>query len=121
MKAASIFDFGLPKVARYEEIPHPEAASVQSLVRVKAAGVGHETFGGVTHSPAESWCGLPRETCAGMHVPPPFSAKQKQTIGARNAKIAHYIIRVCFDETERGTKRGTWFAAAFWARMLTHF
>ena len=101
MKAASILEFGPPEVARYEEIPRPEPASVQSLIRVKAAGVCHEALGGVTHSPAESRRGLPRETCAGLHVPPPFTAKKKQPVGARKAKIAHHTIRASFDGTER--------------------
>ena len=39
MKAAIIHEFGEPSVLRYEEVPTPEPASDQILIRVHAAGI----------------------------------------------------------------------------------
>src|SRR5512146_3054683 len=41
MKAARVLQFGPPSVITNDELPRPEPASGQLLVRVKAAGVGH--------------------------------------------------------------------------------
>ena len=41
MKAARVLQFGPPSVITNDELPKPEPASGQLLVRVKAAGVGH--------------------------------------------------------------------------------
>jgi NADPH:quinone reductase-like Zn-dependent oxidoreductase len=41
MKAARVLQFGPPSVITSDELPKPEPASGQLLVRVKAAGVGH--------------------------------------------------------------------------------
>jgi NADPH:quinone reductase-like Zn-dependent oxidoreductase len=41
MKAARVLQFGSPSVITNDELPKPEPASGQLLVRVKAAGVGH--------------------------------------------------------------------------------
>jgi len=41
MKAARILRFGPPNVITNDDLPRPEAAAGQLLVRVKAAGVGH--------------------------------------------------------------------------------
>ena len=39
MKAARIHEFGEPSVLRYEEVPTPEPARDQILIRVHAAGI----------------------------------------------------------------------------------
>jgi NADPH:quinone reductase-like Zn-dependent oxidoreductase len=41
MKAARILRFGPPSVITNDELPRPEPAAGQLLVRVKAAGVGN--------------------------------------------------------------------------------
>lgn len=41
MKAARILDFGPPSMIRIDDLPQPEPAAGQLLVRVKAAGVGN--------------------------------------------------------------------------------
>lgn len=41
MKAARVLQFGPPNVITNEDLPQPEPAAGQLLVRVKAAGVGH--------------------------------------------------------------------------------
>ncbi len=41
MRAARVLQFGPPSVITNDELPRPEPASGQLLVRVKAAGVGH--------------------------------------------------------------------------------
>ena len=41
MKAARILQFGPPSVITNGDLPQPEAAAEQLLVRVKAAGVGN--------------------------------------------------------------------------------
>ena len=41
MKAARILQFGLPEVIKNDNLPRPEPAPGELLVRVKAAGVGH--------------------------------------------------------------------------------
>jgi len=41
MKAARILQFGPPNVIRTDDLPRPEPAAGQLLVRVKAAGVGN--------------------------------------------------------------------------------
>ena len=41
MKAARILKFGPPSVITNDELPRPEPAAGQLLVRVKAAGVGN--------------------------------------------------------------------------------
>ena len=41
MKAARVLQFGPPSIITNDELPKPEPASGQLLVRVKAAGVGH--------------------------------------------------------------------------------
>src|SRR5262245_35977861 len=41
MKAARVLRFGPPNVITHEDMPQPQPAAGQLLVRVKAAGVGH--------------------------------------------------------------------------------
>ena len=41
MKAARVLQFGPPNVILVDDVPRPQPASGQLLVRVKAAGVGH--------------------------------------------------------------------------------
>jgi NADPH:quinone reductase-like Zn-dependent oxidoreductase len=41
MKAARVLQFGPPSVITIDDLPRPEPAAGQLLVRVKAAGVGH--------------------------------------------------------------------------------
>jgi NADPH:quinone reductase-like Zn-dependent oxidoreductase len=41
MKAARVLRFGLPNVITNDDLPRPDPAAGQLLVRVKAAGVGH--------------------------------------------------------------------------------
>lgn len=41
MKAAQILEFGPPTVIRIDDLPRPQPASGQLLIRVKAAGVGN--------------------------------------------------------------------------------
>ena len=41
MKAARVVRFGPPSVITYDDLPRPEPATGQLLVRVKAAGVGN--------------------------------------------------------------------------------
>ncbi len=41
MKASRVLRFGLPNVITNDDLPRPEPAAGQLLVRVKAAGVGH--------------------------------------------------------------------------------
>src|SRR5262249_30124488 len=41
MKAARVLRFGPPSVITNDDLPQPEPAAGQLLVRVKAAGVGH--------------------------------------------------------------------------------
>ena len=41
MKAARILKFGSPSVITTDDVPKPQPASGQLLVRVKAAGVGN--------------------------------------------------------------------------------
>ncbi len=54
MKAARVLRFGPPSVIENDELPRPEAAAGQLLVRVKAAGVG-------------PWDALVREGKSGLH------------------------------------------------------
>ena len=41
MKAARVLRFGPPNVIMSDDVPRPEPAAGQLLVRVKAAGVGN--------------------------------------------------------------------------------
>src|SRR5271165_6128484 len=59
MKAARISAFGPPSVIAIEDVPRPEPASGQLLVRVKAAGVG-------------PWDALVREGKSALHQPLPL-------------------------------------------------
>ncbi len=60
MKAARISAFGPPSVIAIEDVPRPEPASGQLLVRVKAAGVG-------------PWDALVREGKSALHQPLPLT------------------------------------------------
>lgn len=59
MKAARVLQFGPPNVIRIDELPRPEPAAGQLLVRVKAAGVG-------------PWDALVREGRSEIHQPLPL-------------------------------------------------
>lgn len=59
MKAARILRFGPPSVIEIDDLPHPEPAAGQLLVRVKAAGVG-------------PWDALVREGRSALHQPLPL-------------------------------------------------
>lgn len=59
MKAARVLRFGPPSVIENDDLPRPEAAAGQLLVRVKAAGVG-------------PWDELVREGKSGLHQPLPL-------------------------------------------------
>lgn len=59
MKAARILRFGPPSVIEADDLPRPEAAVGQLLVRVKAAGVG-------------PWDALVREGKSGLRQPLPL-------------------------------------------------
>lgn len=59
MKAARILHFGPPSVIENDDLPRPDPAAGQLLVRVKAAGVG-------------PWDALVREGKSGLHQPLPL-------------------------------------------------
>jgi NADPH:quinone reductase-like Zn-dependent oxidoreductase len=59
MKAARVLHFGPPSVIETDDLPRPEPATGQLLVRVKAAGVG-------------PWDALIREGKSGLHQPLPL-------------------------------------------------
>jgi NADPH:quinone reductase-like Zn-dependent oxidoreductase len=59
MKAARVLQFGPPSVIENDDLPRPEPAAGQLLVRVKAAGVG-------------PWDALVREGKSGVHPPLPL-------------------------------------------------
>ncbi|MGE5324548.1 MAG: NADP-dependent oxidoreductase [Actinomycetota bacterium] len=59
MKAARVLRFGPPSVIENDDLPRPEPADGQLLVRVKAAGVG-------------PWDALIREGKSGLHQPLPL-------------------------------------------------
>jgi NADPH:quinone reductase-like Zn-dependent oxidoreductase len=59
MKAARVLRFGAPNVIINDDLPRPEPAAGQLLVRVKAAGVGN-------------WDALIREGKVGLHLPLPL-------------------------------------------------
>ncbi len=59
MKAARVLHFGPPSVIENDDLPRPEPASGQLLVRVKAAGVG-------------PWDALVREGTSELHQPLPL-------------------------------------------------
>jgi NADPH:quinone reductase-like Zn-dependent oxidoreductase len=59
MKAARVLHFGPPSVIENDDLPRPEPADGQLLVRVKAAGVG-------------PWDALIREGKSGLHQPLPL-------------------------------------------------
>ena len=59
MKAARVLRFGPPSVIKDDDLPRPEAAAGQLLVRVKAAGVG-------------PWDALVREGKSGLRQPLPL-------------------------------------------------
>jgi NADPH:quinone reductase-like Zn-dependent oxidoreductase len=58
MKAARVLRFGPPSVIENDDVPRPEPAAGQLLVRVKAAGVG-------------PWDALVREGKSELHQPVP--------------------------------------------------
>ena len=79
MKAARVLRFGAPSVIENDELPRPEPAAGQLLVRVKAAGVG-------------PWDALVREGKSGLHQALPLILGSElsgivDTVGAGDAGI----------------------------------
>src|SRR5215472_13344565 len=79
MKAARVLRFGPPSVITYDDLPQPEPAAGQLLVRVKAAGVGH-------------WDALVREGKSGLHqvLPLILGAELSGIVEAVGAEVSGF-------------------------------
>ncbi|MGH9678733.1 MAG: NADP-dependent oxidoreductase, partial [Candidatus Acidiferrales bacterium] len=79
MKAARILSFGSPSVIENEDLPRPEPAAGQLLVRVNAAGVG-------------PWDALVREGKSALHQPLPLilGSELSGTVEAIGAQVSGF-------------------------------